>query len=86
MMNKALKHQEDNTRSVGSYDEFKTVLENEGGFILANWDGSSETEESIKEETGATIRCIPLDEKEVTGPCMYSGKEAKYRVIFAKAY
>lgn len=86
MMSKALKHQEDNTRSVSSYDEFKTVLENEGGFLLANWDGSSETEEKIKEETGATIRCIPLEEKEVNGPCIYSGNEAKYRVIFAKAY
>jgi prolyl-tRNA synthetase len=74
------------TTEVNSYDEFKQVLEEKGGFISAHWDGTPETEEAIKEETKATIRCIPLDVKEEAGVCMYSGKPSKHRVLFARAY
>lgn len=83
---KALQHREENTTKVSNFDEFKDVLENKGGFIIANWDGTSETEEKIKELTKATIRCIPLENSEPTGPCVFSGNEGKYSVIFAKAY
>ncbi len=75
-----------NTTTVDSYSEFKKVLEEKAGFVLAHWDGTSETEEKIKEETKATIRCIPLDFKEEQGVCVYSGKPSKGRVVFAIAY
>ncbi len=84
--NKALQHREENTRKVDSYDTFREVLENKGGFILAHWDGTTETEEKIKEETKATIRCIPLDAPEEPGTCIYSGKPSARRVVFARAY
>jgi len=84
--NKALKHREDNITEVNSYDEFKEVLETKGGFILAHWDGSIETEEKIQEETKATIRCIPQDVEIVPGTCMVTGKPSAQRVLFAKAY
>jgi prolyl-tRNA synthetase len=71
---------------VDTYAEFKKVLDEKGGFVLAHWDGSAETEASIKEETKATIRCIPLDAKEETGICIYSGKPSTKRVLFARAY
>ena len=86
LFKKAADFREENTTEVTSYDEFKEVLEDKGGFISAFWDGTSETEERIKNETKATIRCIPLNPKEENGSCMYSGKPAKYRVLFAKAY
>ncbi len=71
---------------VDSYDEFKKTLNNKGGFISAHWDGTAESEQKIKEETKATIRCIPLDAKEELGTCIYSGNTSNKRVIFAKAY
>jgi prolyl-tRNA synthetase len=71
---------------VDTYAEFKKVLDEKGGFVLAHWDGSAETEASIKDETKATIRCIPLDAKEETGVCIYSGKPSTKRVLFARAY
>ncbi len=83
---KALDFREDNTHYADSYDEFKTILEEKGGFIYAHWDGTPETEEKIKEETKATIRCIPLQQHQEEGKCIYSGKPSKQRVIFAKAY
>ena len=83
---KALKHREENTHTVETYDEFKQVLEEKGGFIMAHWDGTAETEEKVKEETKATIRCIPVDEEAEEGVCMVTGKPSKQRVIFAKAY
>jgi prolyl-tRNA synthetase len=83
---KALDFRQSNTRTVDSYDEFKQVLEAEGGFIMAHWDGTTETEKKIQEETKATIRCIPLEQQENQGRCMYSGKPSKGRVVFAKAY
>ncbi|MEM7552185.1 MAG: proline--tRNA ligase [Bacteroidota bacterium] len=82
---KALQFREENTREANSYDELKEKLE-EGGFILAHWDGTAETEQKIKEETMATIRCIPLNMKGEEGECVYSGKPSKGKVVFAKAY
>jgi prolyl-tRNA synthetase len=83
---KALDFRDNSSHIVDSYDEFKDVLENKKGFIYAHWDGSPETEEKIKEETKATIRCIPLDGKKESGKCMVTGKPSSQRVIFAKAY
>ena len=82
---RALKMREDRTYKVDSYDEFKEKIEN-GGFFLCQWDGTSETEERIKEETKATIRCIPLDGEEEEGVDMVTGKPSKRRVIMARAY
>ncbi|MBD5263924.1 MAG: proline--tRNA ligase [Bacteroides sp.] len=82
---RALKMREDRTYKVDSYDEFKEKIEN-GGFFLCHWDGTSETEERIKEETKATIRCIPLDGEEEEGVDMVTGKPSKRRVIMARAY
>ncbi len=83
---KALRFREANTFKVDDYNEFKVKIE-EGGFFMCHWDGTSETEEKIKEETKATIRCIPLDDNdEEPGFCIYSGKPSKRRVIFARAY
>ena len=82
---KALAFREQNTFRVDTYDAFKEQIE-KGGFFLAHWDGTSETEEAIKDETKATIRCIPLHAEAEEGKCMYSGKPSKGRVIFARAY
>ncbi len=82
---KALKMREDKTQTVDSYEEFKVKIE-EGGFILAHWDGTSETEELIKAETKATIRCIPLEGDKTPGKCMVTGKPSAQRVLFARAY
>ena len=83
---KALTYREANTTEVDSYEEFKKVLNNQGGFVKAHWDGTAETEERIKNETKATIRCILLDEKEEQGKCIFSGKPSNKKVVFAKAY
>ncbi len=83
--NKALKLRESKTTSVDSYEEFKEKIE-EGGFIYAHWDGTPETEEKIKDETKATIRCIPLVGDETPGKCMVTGKPSAQRVVFARAY
>ncbi len=84
--NKALKFREENTTKVDTYDEFKKLLETKGGFLLAHWDGTAETEAKIKEETKATIRCIPLDGAKEAGKCMVTGKPSERRVVFAVAY
>lgn len=84
--NKALIFRTENITKVDSYEEFKRVLEEKGGFISAHWDGTAEEEEQIKEETKATIRCIPLDAELEEGVSLISGKPSKQRVIFAKAY
>ena len=68
------------------YKEFKEIINNKGGFVLAHWDGSTETELKIKNETKATIRCIPLDTIDEEGKCILTGKPSKRRVLFAKAY
>jgi prolyl-tRNA synthetase len=83
---KALNHRSENITEVEDYATFKEVLEQKGGFVSAHWDGTAETEDRIKEETKATIRCIPLDQKLEEGSCIYSGKPSKGRVLFAKAY
>jgi len=86
LYNKAVDYRSKNTTEVNSYDQFKEVLNSKGGFILAHWDGTSATEEKIKNETKATIRCIPLDAKEEPGSCMVTGKPSTKKVLFAKAY
>lgn len=83
---KALNFRNENIHEVSSWDEFEETLEKKGGFIKAFWDGSTETEERIKEKTKATIRCIPIDTPEADGICIFSGKPAKQKVLFAKAY
>jgi len=83
---KALKFRDENTYKTDDWKEFTDLIENQGGFILAHWDGTSETEEKIKEETKATIRCIPFDSIEEEGKCIYSGKPSKRRVLFARSY
>ena len=83
---KALDYRNEHITKVDSYEEFKKVLETKTGFISAHWDGTTETEEKIQQETKATIRCIPLDATEEAGVCIYSGKPSAKRVLFAKAY
>ena len=82
----ALARREASTHRVDTYEEFKRVLDEKGGFIYAHWDGTSETEQKIKEETKATIRCIPLNNEQENGVCIYSGKPSSQRVVFARAY
>ena len=82
---KALNFRETHTYMADSYDEFKKLIE-AGGFIYAHWDGTSETELKIKDDTKATIRCIPLDNKQEAGKCILTGKPSKQRVVFAKSY
>ena len=86
LFERAAAFRKDNIRLVDTYDEFKSVIEKEGGFILAHWDGTEETEDKVKTETQATIRCIPLDAPTENGVCMVTGKPSSRRVIFAKAY
>jgi prolyl-tRNA synthetase len=83
---KAFDFRAEHTTEINSWDEFKEVLDSKGGFVAAHWDGTTETEEKIKELTKATIRCIPLDQKEEAGTCILTGKPSKGRVYFAKAY
>jgi len=83
---KAIDFREENITRVDSYDEFKRVLDEKGGFISAHWDGTAETEARIKEETKATIRCIPLNNVQEEGKCILTGKQSKERVLFARAY
>ena len=86
LYNKAASFRTEKTTEVVTYDEFKELLNTKGGFILAHWDGTAETEKLIKKETKATIRCIPLDSKLEKGTCMVSGKPSNQKVLFAKAY
>jgi prolyl-tRNA synthetase len=83
---KALEFRTQNTYSANTYEEFKEIIATKGGFVLAHWDGTRETEEKINQETKATIRCIPLDAEQEQGECMVTGKLSSQRVIFAKAY
>ncbi|MDQ7949167.1 MAG: proline--tRNA ligase [Pedobacter sp.] len=84
--NKALQFRETHITEANSYDEFKTLLDTKTGFIAAHWDGTAETEKRIKDETKATIRCIPLNNKLEDGVCMVTGKPSTQRVLFARAY
>ncbi len=86
MFERAKTFRDNNINKVNTWEEFKSVLEEKGGFISAHWDGSPETEQKIKELTKATIRCIPLNNEQENGTCVYSGKPSGQRVLFAKAY
>ena len=86
LFNRAKERQAQSTYLVDTYADFKTTLDEKPGFILAHWDGTPETEEKIKEETKATIRCVPLNNKQEAGVCIYSGKPSTQRVLFARAY
>jgi prolyl-tRNA synthetase len=83
---KASEFKKENTFYIDKWDDFVNTLDSKGGFILAHWDGTAETEEKIKEETKATIRCIPFDSPSEEGKCIYSGKPSKRRVLFARSY
>jgi len=86
IFNKALQYRENHITKANTYEEFKELLDTKAGFISAHWDGTSETEQKIKEETKATIRCIPLDNELEDGVCIYTGKPSVQRVLFARAY
>jgi prolyl-tRNA synthetase len=86
LYNEALKFRQNHITPVDSYDDFKKMLDEKGGFFLAHWDGTKETEEKVKEETKATIRCLPFDMGVEQGSCMVTGKPSARRVLFARAY
>jgi prolyl-tRNA synthetase len=86
MLARATAFRDANTHWAGSYDEFKEVLESKGGFLRAYWDGSSEDEDRIKEETKATIRCFPFDAPDEEGICFYTGRRTRQVAVFARAY
>jgi prolyl-tRNA synthetase len=86
LFQKALAFRKNHITEVDDFESFKLVIEGKGGFVSAHWDGTAETEEAIKNETKATIRCIPLEAKKEAGHCVYSGKPSTQRVLFAKAY
>jgi len=86
MFNKAKNFQQDHITAANSWDEFEKLLDEKGGFIAAHWDGTTETEEAIKEKTKATIRCIPLKNEQENGKCILTGKPSTQRVLFARAY
>ncbi len=86
LFNRAVEYRNNHTTEVTTFDEFKEVIESKGGFVLAHWDGTEETEDKIKEITKATIRCIPNDTKFEKGICVFSGEPSSKKVLFAKAY
>ena len=86
LFQKAVDFRENLTHTADSWDEFKDLIENKTGFVIAHWDGTAETEDKIKKETKATIRCIPLDNKLEEGKCIFSGNPSTQRVVFAKSY
>jgi len=86
LLQKAKDYRTEHTSETTDFEEFKSILENKGGFIKAHWDGTTETELKIKELTKASIRCIPNDEEPSDGKCILTGKESKQKVLFAKAY
>jgi prolyl-tRNA synthetase len=86
IFNRALAFRNENIREANTWDEFVTLLDTKAGFVSAHWDGTPETEEKIKEQTKATIRCIPLNNKQEAGVCILSGNPSKERVLFARAY
>ena len=86
LLQRATKYRDDHITSVDTWDEFINVLDNKTGFVLAHWDGTAETEEKIKDQTKATIRCIPVDNPLEEGKCIRTGNPSKQRVLFARAY
>ena len=83
---RALEFRKQNTRRANNYDEFREILKEEGGFVMAHWNGTSEVEAQIKTDTKATIRCIPLDPDPSPGKCMVTGEASEREVVFAVAY
>jgi prolyl-tRNA synthetase len=86
LFEKALKFREEHTHVANSWEEFETLIKSNAGFVHAHWDGTTETEDKIKDLTKATIRCIPLNNNEEEGTCVLTGKPSKQRVVFARAY
>jgi prolyl-tRNA synthetase len=86
IFNRALAFRNENIREANTWDEFVDLLDNKAGFVSAHWDGTPETEEKIKEQTKATIRCIPLDNKQESSKCILTGNPSSQRVLFARAY
>jgi len=86
LFDKAYNFREEHITEVDTFDKFKSVLSRKGGFVSAHWDGTLDTEQAIKNETKATIRCIPFSNENIQGKCVYSGKPSSQRVLFAKAY
>lgn len=86
LFDKAIQYRKEHTTEVSSFEDFKQTIEEKGGFVLAHWDGTEETEDKIKELTKATIRCIPNDAPKQQGKCVYSGRPSSRKVLFAKAY
>jgi len=86
MFNKAKSFRDEHITKVDSWGDFEKTLDEKGGFIFAHWDGTTETEDAIKEKTKATIRCIPLNGELENGKCILTGKPSKQRVLFARAY
>jgi prolyl-tRNA synthetase len=86
LFNRARAFRDANTHEVNSYDEFKKMIEEPGGFLWAHWDGTRCTEDRIAAETKATVRCIPFDRKQEAGKCIVTGQPSEGRVVFAKAY
>jgi prolyl-tRNA synthetase len=86
MYNKALAFRTEKTTDANDWDEFVKLLDEKGGFISAHWDGTAETEEKIKNETKATIRCNPMNNKQEEGKCILTGNPSVQRVLFARAY
>ena len=86
LYNRSLQFRNANIRKADTWDEFVSLLDNEAGFVYAHWDGTTETEEKIKELAKATIRCIPFDNPLEDGKCILTGKPSKQRVLFARAY
>ena len=86
LFEKALSFREENSQTAGTWEEFKALMKGNPGFVYAHWDGTTETEDKIKDFTKATIRCIPLNNKQEEGKCILTGKPSMQRVVFAKAY
>ncbi|HKJ07266.1 MAG TPA: His/Gly/Thr/Pro-type tRNA ligase C-terminal domain-containing protein, partial [Flavobacteriaceae bacterium] len=86
LFNRAINFRTEHTTKVDNFDDFKKVIKEKGGFVSAHWDGTTETEDRIKELTKATIRCIPLGNKKEEGSCVLTGKPSSQRVLFAKSY
>ncbi|NMB43974.1 MAG: proline--tRNA ligase, partial [Clostridiales bacterium] len=86
MLERARKHRDDNTSTVSNYEDFKDVIANKQGFVKAMWCGDLACEEKIKEETGATSRCIPFEQEQIAETCICCDKEAKHMVYWGKAY
>jgi prolyl-tRNA synthetase len=86
MFDKAKAYRDEHITRADTMEEFEKLLDGKGGFVLAHWDGTAETEEAIKDKTKATIRCIPLNNPAEEGKCILTGKPSRQRVLFARAY